>query len=135
MILGLPAMAKIVYACAKFTRLKKRKRGCLRFTVGKRGYVPLESKTTKMGARMAVQLYSEQWKSIIVIPISVRFAIKLTLTRTCFMEVYSAVSGMINFTLLRLETKCLCTKQDLIGHDLTANFSGLKLLPGSSNLN
>ena len=118
-------MAKIVYACAKFTRLKK---GCLRFTVGKRGYVPLESGTTKM----AVQLYSEQWKSIIVIPFS-QFGLQVKFDTnyiTCFTEVYTAVSGMSNFTLLRLETKCLCTKQDLIGHDLTANFSGRKLLPG-----
>ena len=61
-----------------------------------------------MGTKMAVQLYSNQWKSIVIIPLSVRF--KLNLTRTCFIEVYTAVSGMTNFKLLRLETKLFMYK-------------------------
>ena len=46
------AMAKIVYACARFTCLKKR---LPQSYVGKGGYLHSESETSKMRAKMVVQ--------------------------------------------------------------------------------
>ena len=57
-------MAKIVYACARFTSLKKR---LPQSYVGKRGYVHSESGTGKMRAKMVVQSCSDQWKSITIL--------------------------------------------------------------------
>ena len=58
------AMAKIVYACARSTCLKK---SLPQSYVGKRGYVHLESGTSKMRAKMVVQPCSDQWKSITIL--------------------------------------------------------------------
>ena len=57
-------MAKIVYACARFTCLKKR---LPQSYVGKRGYVHSESGTSKMRDKMVVQPCSDQWKLITIL--------------------------------------------------------------------
>ena len=89
-------MAKIVYACARFTSLKKR---LPQSYVGKRGYVHSESGTGKMRAKMVVQFCSDQWKSITILN---RF------TSSFDTKLYAAETGNKVFMY-----------QDIIGHDLT----------------
>ena len=58
------AMAKIVYACARFTCLKKR---LPQSYVGNLFHVQSECGTGKMRAKMVVQPCSDQWKSITIL--------------------------------------------------------------------
>ena len=63
-----------------------------------------------MRAKMVVQPCSDQWKSITILTDSVHKFVWYKDANLMF----SATTGNINFMLLRLGTKCLCTNTLLV---------------------